>query len=128
MINRDCVWPPERLTPLVAPRDILMSEYPPPLAAILAQLPETLQQEVYDFALFLLQTRVPPPERWRKAFYICPVCFETSPWPAECHDHPMIPCHPDRPEDCQPVRDAMGHLQARAPRWFIQAVSRGRGG
>lgn len=93
-----------------------------PLHEIVNDLPPDLQQEVYDFARYLLHTKADPEAGARKSFYICPTCFETSAMPTECHGHVMIHCHADKPEDCKPLMNKAGHLSSRAPRWFKRAV------
>lgn len=102
-----------------------MTEQTPTLAALMDELPPELQQQVYDFALFLLQTKTRrSQESGRKVFYLCPVCFQASDWPIECHGHTMIYCQAESIEDCRPLMDAQGRMRTRAPRWFTQAVGR----
>lgn len=57
-------------------------------------------------------------------FYICPFCFRVCDSCEECHEHQMICCDPGAidAERRKPVMDASGHIQTRAPRWYLEAV------
>ncbi len=95
------------------------------LEDIMSALPPDLQQEVLDYAQYLLESKdaVPDaPERPR--FYICPVCFAAASQPLQCHGHEMIPCSANSPEDCKPLMDEAGNFNSRAPRWFLATLSR----
>lgn len=102
-----------------------MSETHQPLTDVLNDLPPEQQQAVYEFAVSLQQsTAADTAETPGKRFYICPVCFATADQPIVCHDHRMMPCQANSPEDCRPQVDRAGRAQTRAPRWFTQAVYR----
>ena len=95
------------------------------LEAIMSDLPPDLQQELLDYAQYLLQTKDNPPDSPdQPRFYICPTCFAAASQPLECHGHIMIPCNTDDPEDCKPLMDAEGNFNSRAPRWFIASMTR----
>ena len=95
------------------------------LATIMSDLPPDLQQEVLDYAQFLLDTKdVDPASPDRPRFYLCPVCFAAASHPLHCHGHMMIPCNTNNPEDCKPLMDEAGNFNSRAPRWFIASITR----
>jgi hypothetical protein len=90
------------------------------LDSIMSELPPDLQQEVIDYAQYLLNTKDDDPDSADgPRFYICPVCFAAASQPLQCHDRPMIPCNTKNPEDCKPLMDEEGNFNSRAPRWFI---------
>ena len=102
-----------------------MSEMHPALTDVLNDLPPEQQQAVYEFALSLQQSASGDAVGTvGKRFYICPVCFATAEQPIICHEHLMMPCQANSPEDCRPQMDKAGYAQTRAPRWFTQAVYR----
>ena len=88
------------------------------LAELMESLPPEMQQEVLDYAQYLVDTKV-----HQVRFYICPVCFKASETRIECHDHLMIPCNADSPEDCKPIIGEDGTLKTRAPRWFVRRAA-----
>lgn len=94
------------------------------LAAILLKLPSNLQEEVLDYAQYLLDTKVSEGVQMQQPrFYICPTCFAAAKERLECHGHLMIPCNAENLEDCRPITDRDGNLKTRAPRWFVTTVS-----
>ncbi len=99
-----------------------MSQSRMELQAIMASLPESLQQQVVDYARFLLESDAAK-SAGKPKFYICPVCFEAAEERLRCHDHLMVPCNAERKEDCRPVIDADGRLKSPAPRWFASLLS-----
>jgi hypothetical protein len=95
------------------------------LNSIMSDLPPDLQQEVLDYAQYLLDTKdVTPDSPKRPRFYICPTCFAAASQPLQCHGHLMIPCNTNNPEDCKPLMDEAGNFNSRAPRWFIASMAR----
>jgi hypothetical protein len=62
------------------------------------------------------------------AFYLCPTCFYASDVSDESHEHPLLRVDPGLPSDerRKPVTDRYGQIQSPAPRWFYEAVLRGR--
>jgi hypothetical protein len=54
-------------------------------------------------------------------FYICPVCFETSPEPRIHHDRVMISCCAGEPGSFlrKPYTTADGRMVSRAPIWYL---------
>ena len=60
--------------------------------------------------------------------YICPVCFTVNETIEICHGHRMVRCEPGAAGDVQrrPPMNERGQLLGRAPRWFLEAVSRAR--
>jgi hypothetical protein len=95
------------------------------LDSVMADLPPDLQQEVFDYAQYLLEMKdVAPDSAGRPRFYLCPVCFAAASHPLRCHGHLMIPCNTNKPEDCKPLMDEDGNFNSRAPRWFIASISR----
>lgn len=90
------------------------------LDTIMSELPPDLQQEVLDYAQYLLASRsAAAGSADGPRFYICPVCFAAASEPLLCHGHTMVPCSTNNPEDCKPLMDADGEFNSRAPRWFI---------
>lgn len=90
------------------------------LDSIMSALPPDLQQEVLDYAQYLLAAKEADPNTANgPRFYICPVCFAAASEPLQCHGHTMVPCNTNNPEDCKPLMDADGNFNSRAPRWFI---------
>ena len=95
------------------------------LETIMSNLPPDLQQDVLDYAQYLLETKdITPDSGDQPRFYICPVCFAAASHPLQCHGHVMIPCNADKPEDCKPLMDEAGNFNSRAPRWFINSITR----
>jgi hypothetical protein len=47
---------------------------------------------------------------------------------AECHEHLMVLCETGHPGDerRKPVSDRFGNLVSRAPRWYLEAISKER--
>lgn len=90
---------------------------------LLAQLSPENQQDVADYAAYLLDLQQRP-EAQRRRFYICPTCFAVSEQLIECHGHLMVLCNAEDPEDCKPLMDSEGELKTRAPRWFFKAIAR----
>ena len=87
---------------------------------IMSELPPDLQQEVLDYAQYLLAAKDAEPDSPdRPRFYICPICFAAANQPLMCHDNRMIPCNTSNPEDCKPLMDEEGNFNSRAPKWFI---------
>ncbi len=95
------------------------------LEDIMSALPPDLQQELLDYAQYLLENKdVDPDTQDRPRFYLCPVCFAAASQPLQCHGHVMIPCSANKPEDCKPLMDEAGNFNSRAPRWFIASLGR----
>lgn len=95
------------------------------LSSIMSRLPSDLQLQVLDYAQYLLVSKVGDSEGAKPArFFICPVCFTAADQRLVCHDHLMIPCCADNPDDCKPLMDDDGQLKSRAPRWFINTITR----
>ena len=94
------------------------------LETILSELPPHLQQEVVDYAQYLLDTKDQPANSLGPRLYICPVCFAAASQPLKCHGNVMIACNANKPEDCKPLMDEAGNFNSRAPRWFITSISR----
>jgi hypothetical protein len=95
------------------------------LETILSELPSHLQQEVVDYAQYLLVSKDQNLNSGDgPRFYICPVCFAAASQPLACHDNVMIPCNANKLEDCKPLMDEAGNFNSRAPRWFITSISR----
>ena len=92
------------------------------LLVVTAGLSPSRQEQVLDFARFLSQQEGAAPRP--RQFYICPVCFQVALTPTVCHEHMMIPCNAENPEDCKLAQDTPGHPQTRAPRWFSRAKRR----
>jgi hypothetical protein len=63
-----------------------------------------------------------------QVFYICPKCFRVCETEAKCHEHLMVICETGHPGDeiRKPVLDQNGRLVSRAPRWYLEALSRER--
>jgi len=63
-----------------------------------------------------------------QVIYICPICFRVCETESECHEHLMVICETGSPGDekRKPVIDAFGRLASRAPRWYLDALSRER--
>lgn len=99
-----------------------MAEENQDLLQLIDQLDNDHRAEVKAFATYLL-TIQNDPARLRRRFFICPVCFEVSEQQVECHQHLMVPCNAENPEDCKPVMDDEGTFVSPAPRWFLDAVS-----
>ena len=61
-----------------------------------------------------------------QVFYICPICFRVRETEAECHEHLMVLCETGHPGDerRKPVSDQFGNFVSRAPRWYLEAVSK----
>ena len=59
-------------------------------------------------------------------FYICPICFRVCDTDQECHQHQMIECQPGHigDERRKPITDKFGNYVSRAPRWYLEAVTR----
>jgi hypothetical protein len=59
-------------------------------------------------------------------FYICPICFEVYETGGECHGHVRVCCDVGEPGDerRKPEINGGGRLKSRAPRWFLEAISR----
>ncbi len=95
------------------------------LETIMSDLPPDLQQDVLDYAQYLLETKdTPPDSAGQPRFYLCPICFAAASHPLQCHGHVMIPCNAGKPEDCKPLMDVDGNFNSRAPRWFINSIAR----
>lgn len=58
-------------------------------------------------------------------FYICPICFMTAGVPRSHHRRQMVHYRPLPPghELLKPPVGEEGHLETRAPRWFLESVS-----
>ena len=58
--------------------------------------------------------------------YICPICFRVCETEDECHEHLMVECETGHPGDerRKPVTDQFGNLVSRAPKWYLEAVSK----
>jgi len=97
------------------------------LERIFNDLPPDSQQEVLDYAQHLLdanESHLGSTKAEEARFYICPVCFAAATQRLKCHNRLMIPCNPDKPEDCKPLMDEAGNFNSRAPRWFILSTAR----
>lgn len=94
------------------------------LESIVSELPHDLQNEVADYAQYLLDRKDEKPAPFGPRFYICPVCFAAASHALVCHGDMMIACNANRPEDCKPLMDEEGNFNSRAPRWFLRAMVR----
>ena len=70
------------------------------LGTIMSALPPDLQQEVLDYAQYLLNTKDDAPDSPDSPrFYICPVCFAAANQPLQCHGRTMIACNTKNPDN-----------------------------
>ena len=58
-------------------------------------------------------------------FYICPVCFNTSTTPDECHVTMVLSNAGDiGDEQRKPIKNRFGQFHSRAPRWFVEIANK----
>jgi hypothetical protein len=59
-----------------------------------------------------------------REFYLCLFCFECYDHERECHGRPTLCCDIGGLDDerRRPPVDGAGRLQAREPRWFLEAM------